>query len=391
MIKVLKGGLDPSNTSRYKFISGEVSNTRLMGVVAMHLRFEDLLLPAASTFHQFYYFDYEELGLETLRLSHTDDPKEVDRLVKEAFAGLGAELVELTEDESYFLANWMMEDTKKKNQPLPDETKEIEYIKLKARALDDKEMEMLNVKLCVPIKSDYGIANYFLMRCFGKDFEGAKLVSEEGVFDPSPKKHSTFLRNKIEVLSGADSPRKIFRCESLIEVEAEEKHHLVVTEIQVLRRKVVSSQLISDTPISLFEASLLLAKEEYISVFNMKEDADALDFTADFNVFSLGMTHNGHSGGEMFMDFKPNNDHAEAKIFMLSDDIRALYFVTDEGQVVTTAYSLGGIIEAETRLLFSPVGKYLELTNRYQFPASIIYDFAESGFTDFNEYLGAIE
>ena len=54
MIKVLKGGLDPSNTARYKFISGVVSDTRLMGVVAMHLIFEDTVLPAAPHFHQMY-------------------------------------------------------------------------------------------------------------------------------------------------------------------------------------------------------------------------------------------------------------------------------------------------------------------------------------------------
>ena len=392
MITMLKGGLDPSNTARYKFISGVVSDTRLMGVVAMHLIFEDRILTDNPNQHQFYYFDYEELGLETLKLLYTNNEKLIEVNEKESFAGLGAQLIELTEDEAYYLANWMIEDTKKKGQPLPTEVRDIEYIKIKARELDAKELEALNKKICVQLRSDYGAVNYYLMRCFGKDYEAAKLVADpNGIFeDVTPKTHSTFLKNKITVLSETAGAHKVYKCESLIEVEQEKKHHLIVSEVEVFKRKVVSVKKISDMKISLYEASLLLAKQEFVSVYKLKEDLIPFDFDDYMVDFTLGMTHNLHETGIMFMDFMPNNDHAEFKTFMLSDDIRALYFMLDSGQLVTAAYSLGSILGAEAKLAQSPLAQYLEITNRYQFPASIIYDFAESGYTDFNQFIKSL-
>ena len=65
-VQILKGGLD--SPSRYKFIQGCVTNTRLMGVIAMHLEWEDCAIKANPHVHQYYYFDYEELGLETLKI-----------------------------------------------------------------------------------------------------------------------------------------------------------------------------------------------------------------------------------------------------------------------------------------------------------------------------------
>lgn len=393
MIKVLKGGLDPSNTTRYKFISGEVSDTRLMGVVAMHLVFEDTILKENPNQHQFYYFDYEELGLETLKIVYTNNPNEIDRNVKEAFAGLGAKLIDINEDEAYYFANWMIEDTKKKAQPLPEEVSDIQFVQLKSRELSQTELDDFNSKICVFIKSDYGVVNYYLMRSFGKDKEAADfLIDPIGEFEEiAPANHSTFLKNKIVLLDSLASMHKVYRCESLIEIEKEEKHHLIVSEIEVYKRKVVSAKKISDITVSVFEASMLLSKEEYVSVYQPKKDTFEYDLAAAFNKFSIGMTHNPHPAGEMFMDFMPNNDHAEQKIFMLSDDIRALYFLSDEGQIVTSAYNIGAILQAEARLNLSSVGEYVELTNRYKFPASIIYDFAESGFADFNEFLHSID
>ncbi len=396
MIKVLKGGLDPSNTARYKFISGVVSDTRLMGVVAMHLIFEDTILTENPHQHQFYYFDYEELGLETIKILYTNNPDEIETSVKESFAGLGAKLVELTEDEAYYLANWMIEDTKKKCQPVPGEASDIEFMQLKARELTKEELKALNDKMCVPLKSDYGAVNYYLMRCFGKDFEAAKFVTDStypgsAFEDVTLAGHSTFLKNKITTLSDTAGAHKVYKCESLVEVEKDAKHHVVVSEVEVYKRKVIGVKKISDIPVSVYEASILLSKEEFVSIYQPKEGFDALEFSLSFGKFALGMTHNSHAAGEMFMDFMPTNDHAESKIFMLSDDIRALYFVSDEGQIVTAAYNIGAILQAETRLALSPIGEFVELTNRYKFPASIIYDFAESGFTDFNEFLHSID
>ncbi|MDO5441937.1 MAG: hypothetical protein Q4F55_05235 [Bacillota bacterium] len=410
MVKVVKGGLDEGNPNRYKFISGAVSDTRLMGVTAMHLVFEDQILPQQPLFHLFFYFDYEELGLETLRTLHSSDDKEIERGVRECFAGLGAQLVTIDEAEGYYYAKWMVDETKRKKQPLPSNIKEIQFIlnQVCSAAIHEgeanspatfefteKQLEMLNVKLCVLIKSDYGIVNYYLMRLFGKDNEGARLLvdraADESKFDViAPETHCTFLKNSISI-SESIGEHKIYRCESLVEVEAIAKHHYIVSEIEVYKRKVVGAKKISETEISLYEATLLLTREEYVSVYELDDDASWGDFSKSFADFSLGMTHTEHAGGRMFMDFMPNNNHAENKVFKLNDDIRALFYITGQGQLVVSAYTLNGIIQAEARLMLSDLGGMISATNHYQFPASIIYDFAESGFTDFNQYLRELE
>lgn len=420
MVKVLKGGLDEGNPKRYKFISGAVSDTRLMGVTAMHLVFADQLLQGQPLLHAYFYFDYEELGLESLKIVHTNDAMLTERNVRECFAGLGAQLVDLDEAEAYYYAKWMVDETKRKKQPLPNNIKEIQFIlnqvcstaigeESKGAAVihegesnspatfefTDKQLDMLNVKLCVPIKSDYGIVNYYLMRLFGKDDSGARLLvdraaDQNNIETIAPSSHCTFLKNKVNICESLGD-HKIYRCESLVEVEAELKHHYIVSEIEIYKRKVVGAKKISDTPISLYEASLMLCREEYVSVYELDENALPNDFAGTFADFSLGMTNTQHASGKMFMDFMPNNNHAENKVFKLNDDIRALFYITTSGQIVVSAYTLNGIIQAEARMMLSDLGGMIKPIGHYQFQASIIYDFAESGFTDFIEYLKYLE
>ncbi len=392
MIKVLKGGLDPSNLNRYKFISGVVSDTRLMGVVAMHLIFSDTALPDNPNEHQFYYFDYEELGLESLKIVYSNDFNEIKRDVKQCFAGLGAQIIEITESEAYYLANWMIEDTKNKKQELPEEIKEIPFVQARACELSKDEIDALNSKMCVKIKTDYGVVNYYLMRYFGRDLEALKFVSESNanIEDLGISSHCTFLRNKITTLPETAGTNKVYRCETLIELESEQIHHLIVSEIEVYKRKVVGVKKISDISLSLYETSMLLAREEFVTVFEFKDNIDIYKFSACFEEFTLGMTQNSHSNGDMFMEFKPDNNHAESKLFMLSNDVQALYYVAGINQIVVAAYNMEDVLKAEMNLALSTAGEFLDITNRYKFAASIIYDFAESGFTDFNEYINSI-
>lgn len=394
-IKVLKGGLDPSNPTRYKFISGCVTNTRLMGVVAMHLAFADTLLPDAAEFHQFYYFDYEELGLEHMSLLRSSNPRIIETEEKMAFAGLGADIVPITEEEGCLLAYWMAEDTKKKEEELPEELSEVTFVLDKGKEVDISVWDSLNKKMCVPIKSDYGVINYFLMRSFGLDYEALPFVStlsKEEVRIALPYTHCTYLRNKIESKDGVGTHR-YYTCETLIDVEKENRHHVVVSEIEVKDRKVVSISRISDASVSDYEAGLILAKEEYVSVFDFSEDLieEGEVYISLLTDMTVGMTHNEHPSGTMFMCFKENNNHAENKVFLLNDDLKYLVFVTVKGQIVISSFTVDGIIEGETNLIAHGLSKYLEGAGRYNFPSSIIYDFAESSLDDFNDFLGDLK
>ena len=65
VFKVIKGGIKfgTDNVTR-RFISGHVTNTRLMGVIGMDLQWEFSSDKFSGLLNQIFYLDAEEYGLE---------------------------------------------------------------------------------------------------------------------------------------------------------------------------------------------------------------------------------------------------------------------------------------------------------------------------------------
>ena len=391
-LKVLKGGKSSSLITEYRFAGGEITDTRLMGVVGMHLHW---ILPyetESRDLHQFYYYDIEELGLESMAVYIGDDEITVEMTGKSLYGGLGAAMRPLSEREARWLANTMIAETKRRNQLLPEEARDLDFITKAPVLLSEEEKDALERKMCVPIHTDYGAINYYLMRCFGKDPEGAALLVAENA-DPAafgriePPRHCTFLRNSIQFTGGVI--RKTYLCESLIEVEAENAHHIVTTEVSVAGGKIVGAEKRSEFRISDYEASMKLSRPEFVTVYEIYGDMDVFD--REFAPYTLGATKTGHDCGDMYMEFKRDNYHVEQADFKLSDDVQTLYFVTDYGQLIVGAYSLDDIVRAEALLQTGRIHKIIQSTAKYQFADPIIYEFAMSGMTDFTEFLKSLD
>ena len=391
-LKVLKGGKSSSLITEYRFAGGEITDTRLMGVVGMHLHW---ILPYETEnrdLHQFYYYDIEELGLESMAVYIGDDEVAVEVTGRSLYGGLGGSLKPLTEREARWLANTMIAETKRRNQLLPEEARDLDFITKAPVLLTDEEKQALNEKMCVRVHTDYGAINYYLMRCFGKDPEGAAMLVAPNA-DPAnfgeiePRRHCTFLRNSIQFIGGV--LRKNYLCESLIEVDDENAHKIVTSEVSVAGGKVVAAQKRSEFRISDYEASMKLSRSEFVTVYEIYGDMDRFD--AEFAPFVLGATKTGHDCGDMYMEFKRDNYHVEQADFMLSDDVQTLYFVTDYGQLIVGAYSLDDIVRAEALLQAGRISKIIQTSAKYQFADPIIYEFAMSGMTDFTEFLKMLD
>jgi len=389
--KVLPGGRSEHLFSDYRFVSGEVTDTRLMGVLGMHLHWELPYPTAEPNLHQYYYYDIEELGLETFRTYAGDDPVAVDLACKNLFGGLGARMNPITEREGRYLASHFISETKRKKQALPEEVIGLEFITRTPVFLTNDEHDELVQKMCTEIKSDYQLLHYYLMRVFGMDLKGASYLSAplflaEGGPQTFLPEHATFLRNSIEEYTD-DAGRESYLCESL--VETANKHWLVLSEISTFGGRIAEAHRKSAFEISLYEASMLLSRWEYVTVYEILRDPD--DFDIDFTTYTLGAMRTDHINGEMFMQFKQNNDHVNQRTFNLSDDIDGLYYVTDFGQLILAAYSLEDIGSMEDRLHRSPLASAVFPTARYQFQEPVLYEFAQSDFDDFDEFLKAIK
>ena len=390
-LTLLKGGKDYTG-SVYNYVSGCVTDTRLMGVLGLHLHwtFSSDMEEGLQHVHQYFYYDIEELGLDSIKVLDSDDETAALLAEKSSFGGLGAKMIPVNEREARHLVCTFVNETKRKRQPLPENLPLLSYILDHPLQLSSSEISELNNKMCTDIHTDCGVINYYLMRVFGKDEEGAALLRKEGVpesafEDVSLPDHATFLQNHIDCFPEADG-RSTFLAESL--TESRDEYHICVSEIELEGKKVVSAKKISQMRISPSEASLRLTTDEYVCVFEIEtEDMDRFDSL--YGAFAVGTTRTRHETGDMYMAFKPDNSHVENNSFRLSDDLFSITYITDYGQLILGAYTPLTCAVAEARLM-QFFKSDLRPTGHHHFAQSIIYEFALSGFIDFDEYMMSV-
>ena len=240
--------------------------------------------------------------------------------------------------------------------PLPGETGEYEFLLYPRVELDSEEEYSLMCKQCPVLETPYQVINYFLMRCFGRDFGAAKFLTRGYVrTDIFPEhKGATLMSNSIEDANDATSgsntdyystdddktfgtfnTRKSYLCQSLIEYDG--KYFIVVTQVTLDRLKVVKYERISSFRVSATEASMMTTRPEYVTVFDPLDD-DLLEFNSDSTELVSSAMVTAHDTGRLFMIFYPHNDHVGKQDYRLSDDVLGIYYVLDNGQIVLCAY-----------------------------------------------------
>jgi len=390
--KVLKGGIPDQPT--YKFIDAYITDTRLMGVLGLRvhwLMYHDINDPDdLKNIYHFYYFDIEELGLDSLKIFQLDSVDEVKLATQSCFGGLGAYMMLINEKEARYLINYFVEDTIAKKEELPKTLELAQFVLEEKPQLTKKEYELLVNKMCAPVKTNYGAVNYYLMRMFALDFEGASFLKCENAlaenFDekllPSA---STFLQNTIDEFKNPDGSLS-YLSESLVQTQT--GHSIVISEIKLEDKKVSFAKKKNDFEISVEEASMKLIRNEYVSVYQILTTQE--DFYKDFIPYSLGMTKTDHDNGEMYMDFYPNNDHVEKKVFNLNADLRATYYISEVGELIIATYTPEDMEETEYRIKKSALYPGLFLISRMQLGSEMVFEFAQSGAPSFVEYINAL-
>lgn len=383
--KVLRGGLlDTAITSRKDFVSAYVTNTRLMGVIGMHIHFKLPDNEILDDFHQFFYFDAEEYGFETYKSVLGNDTDKIKEIEGSLIGGLGGEKIPLQFEEAKALLHEYVLYNVTKNLPLPEGLAEYRFLLEKDAVLSEPERYILQGKQCVKLESEYELVNYFLMRCFGKDFTGAAYLAAPNVVqDFFPEfKMATFLKNNIKV----DPDDNSYVSESLTEFDS--KYYMAVTSIKVNHMKVCECEKISAFQISNTEAAMLLARPEYITVYDVTEDMSGFGRTATDLTANAMITK--YDSGTLYMMFHPNNKHVNKQEYRLNEDVLGLYFLSDNGQLICASYSIDDVLQLEWDLVRSPYRKRITPLDKYQFQEAVLYEFIQSGFPYFEEFVAAI-
>lgn len=411
--QVIRGGLSETPfTSSRQFVSAYITNTRLMGVVGIYIHWylpQNMLL---KHFHQFFYMDAEEFGFDSYEsVLESDDGDryfDIKTIENRMIGGLGGHKVRLTEKEARYMIQSYADLNLRMKMPLPGETSEYEFLLYPRVELESEEEYALMCKQCPVLETPYQVINYFLMRCFGRDFGAAKFLTRGYVrTDLFPEhKAATLVSNSIEEANDADSgsntdyystdddrdfgtfnTRRAYLCQSLIEYDS--KYYIIITQVTLDRLKVVKYEKISCFRVSSAEASMMTSRPEYITVFDSLED-DLFDFNSDSTQLVSSAMVTAHDTGRLFMIFYPHNDHVGKQDYRLSDDVLGIYYVLDNRQIVLCAYERKNINMLEKDLMTSDIGPFMLPVGKYRFKDPVLYDFISSGSEDFEEFVEII-
>lgn len=384
-LTVLRGGLlDSAATSRKTFVSAYITNTRLMGVVGMYMHFH---LPDNQTLgelHQFFYFDSEEFGFENYQSVLGRNPIRLSEIENSLIGGLGGEKVQVTLREACYLLQEYVRFNKKHQIPLPEGLTEYGFLLEQEIILSEPERYILIKKQCTSVEKPYEVINYFLMRVIGKDFEAAGYLADRNLnmnlFPEHPA--GTFCKNTIEREDELDT----YLCESLVEFSG--NYYISVTEVSLTGLMVSKFERISLFRVSPAEAAMTLARSEFISVYEMLVDPSTFSPASTEKSAAAMVTY--HDNGVLYMIFHPNNKHVAKREYRLNEDVLGMYFITTSGQLLAAAYSLEEIKLLEKDLSEASIGHSLIPIGRYEFQEAVLYEFIQSGFGAFEDFVNAI-
>ncbi len=410
--KVITGGLAESvDSSKKEFAAAYLTDTRLMGVVGMYVHWYLPDNTRHKELYQLFYFDAEEHGFDNYKSllcsGSSDDAILVAKAENTLFGGLGGKQVYITEDEACFMLQKYANFNETHNLPMPSGSGEYGFMLERKVSLSEEDEYALMAKQCTSLSTPYQVINYFLMRCYGKDFEAAKLLTKGYVRTNLFPEHkcATFLRNTIEdapdEVSGTNSKYyatdadsdfgtfdtyKAFMCESLIEYDGQ--YFLIITQVTLDQLKVVKWEKVSTFKVTTAEASMMTSRGEFVTVCDIVQDAPEFNRTST-RLVTKSMVSD-YDNGKLFMIFNSDNDHVKKQTYLLNDDVKGIYYLVDDSQLILASYSLDGIRDLEADLASSRMSNFVVPVSKYEFKEPVLFEFMNSIFDDFEDFVATI-
>ena len=385
IFKVLEGGLAKTTTPGYQtFSSAWITNTRLMGVVAMGIHWHGGTEEDPSDLYQFFYFDVEELGLDRYEECDGRNHTLLSETEASFIGGLGGRKVAISQKEAVFLYQKFLAFNHIYQIPMPEGSERAAFLCDMDGDLSPEEEMALFRRACTRITSRTMLANYYLMRSFGKDLDAAATLREDGLStDLFPELSiATFHKNQVRMAED----QKSAQCESLIETE--DFYCIALTELTFTGMKIAESRPLSWMKISDQEAFLNLTHSEFVTVYDYSRLP--AEFRRGSSEYTRNATIRQEHGGRTFMIYHPDNEHVGEQTYYLFHDLIGTYHMTGQGQLIAAAATLQDIRRLEVDLHFSDAKYDLTMSGSYEFNQPVLSQFLQSGYTDFNRFIEAI-
>ncbi|MDR2157318.1 MAG: hypothetical protein LBO81_06020, partial [Clostridiales Family XIII bacterium] len=202
-LKVIVGGvaITPIGTNN-EFIGAFVTDSRLMGVLVIYIHWRIVRSGrgghAPDNFHQFFYIETTEVGIESYRSFAGDDAITMLEAEQAMIGGLGAKKVDISKREAFLLIQQYAKLNEKYGEELPEGLDEYDFIlKEDLRATPDETQTLLQ-KTCETLDNRNQVINYFLMRLFADDLDVVNLLAKcPFTADHAPVRYAaTLCRNR---------------------------------------------------------------------------------------------------------------------------------------------------------------------------------------------------
>ncbi|MCQ2567301.1 MAG: hypothetical protein MJ127_02735 [Mogibacterium sp.] len=400
----------------YHFVSCEVTDTRLMGVLAMRITWRGRNNTRAL-YYQVLHLDYSEYGIDdyfefdcTPNATTYQENSEAQKYHWHAFVSvMGGKIVRLSApvmlaliDKAlpYAADNFRREYDNEENAAFRhnaiirlDLMKEA-LVEEGITASDSSGQEL--IKAVSPHKlTTCETINYFLMRLVDLDFEAAAYLSTipEDVLRESELTLpgiQTLMRNKIKPLDRSVKDGTSYKCTMTTLGAYNYYHSSLVVELDGDFRsrdcRVTSLSVGSCERMNKIEAAYQITQHEYITVFDCRDrlldhfDGSKLTYLCDVEPIQV-------PNGWLFTIYNKDNSHVNSADYRLSDDVFGYALLSIDGEFIIMSNKISNIEYMDDATVISLYAPFMSLTGRYELDTPIFHNLCSSYGVMFRELI----
>lgn len=358
-----------------EFKFAKVTNSRLMGSIGLLISGEE----DGDSVYQYFLLDAEGLGIADYVSLKNPTKDEAYREEERLMGGLGSERLRISQEEALFLVKYYGNKNYYYEKPLPGKVEE--YIDIIEKYNTEITHEEMYPKICKKIISEEEFINYMTMRFIAWDRESLKYFSQSEEISNMhiTNINGTLLKNTVvnrgegKYISEAlfEDSDGYYTCKIAFNIENDGE-----------RFKLNSMVVTGKEPIYDFEVFDEISKPEFVSIYEIENNEKFLHKFYIDNPFTL---MSDMENGTLFTRFNFNNDHVKEPIYIINNDIKAIYYQMDDNLFVGT-YS-DNDRKYINKILQCNYKEYLKLQEELYFEENVLYDFVESGSDDFYDFL----
>lgn len=357
------------------FIFAKVTNSRLMGSMGLIIGWED----NDDIVYQYFLIDAEGLGIADYVSLRNASYEELNREQERLMGGLGADRIQLTEEEALSLVNYYGKKTYYWEKELPGNIEEyIDFI--------DKYESKINIfdlypKICKKVDNDIEFINYMTMRFIAWDKDSLKYFSNN---EKISEMHITNINGALLKNKVTKKEDGMYLCDVLY--EDSDGYYTCKLAFHINYKndeyKIDSLMFTDKADIYDFEVFDEISKPEYIAIYDLKDKTEFLDKFYKLNPFVL---KSELDLGMLFTRFNFDNNHVKKEIYVINNDLSALYYQMNDKFFVATYNEKDRLYI--NKLIQCNFKNYVTLEEEIFFEQNVLYDFVESESEDFYDFL----